>query len=130
VNEKESSHAKPTEKSVPRSPFPAEFATMGTKRMEDFVNAQTELFDVLQETNREWLDRIQSEATLASEFASKLTAARSIPDAMTTCQDWTSRRFELMAEDSKHLLANTQKFIETGARLWSNGWLIQGSLRT
>jgi hypothetical protein len=66
---------------------------------------------------------MQSEANLASEFASKLTTARSIPDAMTACQEWSSRRFEMMAEDGKHLFADTQKFIEAGARLVSNGWL-------
>jgi hypothetical protein len=99
---------------------------MGKKRIEDFVNAQTELFEALQATNRQWLDRAQTEANLASEFAAKLTAARSIPDAMTACQDWTTRRFELMAEDGKHLLADSQKFIETGARLLSNDWLTKG----
>ena len=39
------------------------------------------------------------------------------------CQEWTSRRFEMIADDGKHLLADTQKFMETGARLVSNGWL-------
>ena len=98
--------------------MPTEFAAMGKKRIEDFVNAQTEFLDALQETNREWFDRMQSEANLASEFASKLTAARSIPGAMTACQEWSSRRFEMMAEDGKHLLSDTQKFMETGAHLF------------
>ncbi len=31
-----------------------------------------------------------------------------IPDAMTACQEWTSWWFEMMAEDGKHLLADTQ----------------------
>ena len=105
------------------NPMSTEFATMGKKRIEDFVNAQTEFLDTLQETNREWFDRMQSEANLTSEFASKLTAARSIPDAMTACQEWSSRRFEMMAEDGKHLLSDTQKFMETGAHLLANGWL-------
>lgn len=88
-----------------------------------FVNAQTEFLDTLQETNREWFDRMQSEANLTSEFASKLTAARSIPEAIAACQEWTTRRFELIADDGKRLLADTQKFMETGARLLSSGWL-------
>jgi predicted phage tail protein len=106
--------------------MPAEFAVIGKKRVEDFAKAQTELFDTVQETNRQWLDRIQAEADLASEFAARLTAARSIPDAMTAYQDWTTRRFAMMAEDGKHLLADTQKFIEKGARLLSNGGLTKG----
>ncbi len=106
---------------------PAAFAMLGKKRIEDFANTQTELLDKLQETNRQWLDRMQSEANLASEFGTKLTAARSIPDAMTACQEWASRRFEMMAEDRKHLLTDYQMFSETGARLLSKCWLANGS---
>jgi hypothetical protein len=103
------------------NPISAEFAAAGRKQIEALVNAQTELFDRLQDTNRRWLDRMQAEANLASEFATKLTSARSIPDAMTACRDWASRRFELMAEDVKHVLDDTQKFMQTGSRLLSNG---------
>ena len=110
------------EKSLLPNLISLEFATMGKKRIEDFVNMQTELFENLQEANRHWLERVQSEATLASEFATKLTATRSISDAMTTCQEWTGRQIEMMAKDSKLLAADTQRFMETGARLLSSGW--------
>lgn len=106
---------------------PAEFAAMGQKRMEEFVNAQTEFVEELRKANQQWLERAQFEANAGSEFASKLTSAHSIPEAMTACQEWTSRRFEMMAEDGKHLLADTQKFMEMGAHLLSSGWLSNGS---
>ncbi len=109
-----------TEKSS-SNPIPNELAAMGKKRIDEFINLQTELFEKLQETNRQWLDRAQSEAALASEFASKLTSVRSLPEAMAACQEWTARRFEMMAEDGKHFLADTQKLMETGARFMSNG---------
>jgi hypothetical protein len=108
------------EKSSSPNLLPAEFAEMGKKRVEDFVNVQTEFVEKLQEMNRQWFDRAQSEAKLASELASKLTAARSIPDAMAAYQEWTSRRFEMMAEDGKQLLADTQKFMEAATRLLPN----------
>ena len=114
-------HAERTEISSLPNPVPAEFAAIVKKRMEELAKAQSEPLNELQETNRQWFARMQSEADLASEFGSKLTSARSIPDAMTACQEWTSRRFEMMAEDGKHLLADTQKFMETGVRLMSNG---------
>jgi Phasin protein len=101
---------------------PAEFAAMGKKQMDEFVKMQTELFDKFRETNEKWFDRAKSEADLASQFASKLTAARSIPEAMMACQEWSSHRFEMMAEDGKHLLEDSQKFMETGTKLVSNGW--------
>jgi hypothetical protein len=43
---------------------PADFAAEAKKRMEEVANAQTELLDIFQETNRHWVDRIQAEATL------------------------------------------------------------------
>ncbi len=99
---------------------------MGKKRIEELFNANTDLVEKLEESNRQWFDRAQSEANLVSEFTSKLTAARSIPDALAACQEWGSRRFELMAEDGKHLAADTQKFMEAGARLLATGWLPNG----
>lgn len=106
------SHTERTEKSLLPNLRPTVFAEMGEKRVEEFVNTQTELFERLQEMSRQWFDRAQSEANLASELASKLTAARSVPEAMAAYQEWVSRRFEMMAEDGKHLLEDTQKFME------------------
>ena len=111
------------EKSSSSSLIPTEFAAMGTKRLKDFAATQKELLEELQEVNRIWFDRMQSEASLASEFATKLTAARSIPETATIYQDWASRRMAMAAEDTKRLLADSQKFIETGARLLSSGRL-------
>jgi hypothetical protein len=67
-----------------KSPLPhivhPEFAAVGKKRMEEFVKAQKELLDELQETNRQWFERMQSEVNVVSDFASKLTTVRSISD--------------------------------------------------
>jgi hypothetical protein len=122
----EDSHTDRAEKSSPPNLILPEFATMGKKRIEELVKVQTELFEKVQEANQSWLDRMQTEASLASEFGAKLTAARSIPETVTACQEWTSRRTEMATEDAKHLLADTQKFMETGVRLLSNGWLSNG----
>jgi Phasin protein len=111
-----------TEKSLPPNFMSPEIAAMGQKRVEDFVKAQTELLDKFQEANRHWFDRMQSEANIASEFATKVIGARSITDAMAACQEWTTRRFEMAVEDGKRLVAETQKVMETGTRLLSNGW--------
>jgi hypothetical protein len=99
--------------------FP-EMAEMGKKRIESFVDAQRELLNQVQETNREWFDRLQSEAKVASDFANKVIGARSVPDAMTTCQEWANWQLETTAEDTKRFFADGQKFIEAGTRLLSN----------
>jgi hypothetical protein len=109
------------EKPFPFSFDTSEFAALGKKRMEAFVSAQSELLDEFQEANRRWLDRFQSEANLASEFASKLSGARTIPDAMAVSRDWTTRYFQMLAEDGRHFADDTRKLMETGARMFANG---------
>ena len=107
---------------LPPSLLSPELATMGKQCIEELFNVQTELLERLQETNQHWLERVQSEVALASKFAAKLTATHSVPEAMTTCQEWTGRQIEMIADDSKLLVADTQRFMETGARLLWNDW--------
>jgi hypothetical protein len=99
--------------------FP-EMAEMGKKRIENYVDAQRELLNQLQETNRKWFERMQSEAKVASDFANKVMGARSIPDAMTAYQEWANRQLEMTAEDAKRFFADGQKFIAASTRLVSN----------
>ena len=100
-----------------------------TEQMErsHFANAQAQFLDKPEATNRRWFERMQSEAALASKFASKLTMAGSVPDAVTACQAWASRRFEMMAEDRDHLLADYQMFTEAGAHFLWNSWQLNSS---
>jgi hypothetical protein len=107
--------------SPPIDPF-GEFATLNTTRVEGYVTVQAESMEMFEGMNRRWADRAQSEANLASDFVAKVMAARSIPDALTACQEWTSRRLELMAEDGKCVLADTQKVMESGRRFLAAAW--------
>jgi hypothetical protein len=97
-------------------------AEMGKKRIENFVDAQRELLNQVQETNRQWLDRMQSEVKVASDCANKVMAARSMPEAMTAYQEWANRQLEMRAEDAKHFFADGQKFVEASTRLMSSGF--------
>lgn len=119
-------HIKRARKSSSLTPPPAEFAATEKELIEKFVNIQTEFFDKFLEINRQWFDRAQSEANFASGFASKLAVARSVPEVMQTCQECTSRRFEMIAEDVKRLLTITEKLTETRGRLVLNGSVAKG----
>ena len=102
---------------------PPEFATIGQKSFEGLANAQSELLEKIQKANQDWFERMRLEATEASKFASRLTTARSLPEITAACQEWASRRMEIAADYGKRLLDNSQQFVETGARLFSNGYL-------
>jgi hypothetical protein len=116
------SHGKGMEEFAVFNLTPTDLAAEAKRRIEEFADAQIKQLDKLQETNRLWLDRMPAEANLASEFASKLAAARSLPEAMFTCQDWGKRRVEMTAEDTKHLLDDTQTFIQIGVQLLTKAW--------
>jgi hypothetical protein len=107
---------------APNLPGIPEMTEMGKKRIETFVEAQKELLNQVQESNRQWFDRMQSEAKIASDCVNKVMAARSIPEAMTAYQEWANRQLEMTAEDAKHFFADGQKFFETGTRLMSSGF--------
>ena len=102
-------------------PFALPLLTAAQKQFEAFTQAQSELTKKATEINRYWADRGQSEVSLTSEFASKLAAVHSIPDAMTAWQEWSSQRFERMAEDAKHLVVDIQEVMKAGTRLLPNG---------
>jgi Phasin protein len=113
-------HGEQTETSSLPDPAPADLAARARQRMEAFANAQTKLLQNVEETNRQWLIRVQAEAKLASEFISKLSAVRSVPDTLTAYRDWMGRRFDMMAEDTQHIVNNTQKFVQMGAHLFKD----------
>ena len=102
----------------------AELTAIGQQRFQDFLSAQAELLNQLRKLNEIWLDRLRSDAKLASEFTVKLTEARSIPEAMSASQEWATRRLQMrlqmMAEDGQQLAAVVQKLAETNARLFGS----------
>jgi Phasin protein len=115
----------PARAEKPSSLAPA-MPAMGKRRFEELAKIQADLLEEIREANQNWLDRMQSEATLASEFSSKLTASHSIVDTTAACQEWAKRRMELFTEDGQRLMTNSQKFMEKATRSLSNGWLSNG----
>ena len=101
---------------------PAQLAEMGKKQVEAMVDVQKELTKAIDEANRQWAARIKAETDLAAEFAAKLTAARSIPETATICQEWMTRRMAFFAEDSQRFVADIQKLTTATTRMLPKGW--------
>jgi hypothetical protein len=96
-----------------------EVAAEGRRRLEDFSEARTEIWDCLQDANRVLMERMQQEAALTAELASKLTASRSISETTTVLQDWTSKHIEMTTEDTRRLFSDAQQIFTAGTRFWS-----------
>ena len=107
----------------------AELAAIGKQRFQDFVSAQDEILNQLRKLNEIWLDRLRSDADLASEFTAKLAEAHSIPEAMSASQELATRRLQMMAEDGQQLAAVIQKLAETSALLLAPHELVMRILK-
>jgi histidinol dehydrogenase len=98
----------------------AEFVAEGRQRIEDFAGAQAQFWDRVQDSNRKWLARFQTEATITADFANKLTSAKSFTDAVNLLQNWTVKHLELATEDARRLLSDTQEIVAAGSRFWTD----------
>ncbi|QGM92780.1 hypothetical protein F7D13_01360 [Methylocystis rosea] len=98
----------------------AKVAAEGPRRLEDFSEARTEIWDCLQDANRVLMERMQQEAALTAELASKLTASRSFTETATVLQNWTSKHIEMTTEDTRRLFSDAQQMLSASTRFWSN----------
>ena len=95
-------------------PNAADVADMGKKQVEAMVDMQKQFMQTTEELNREWVDRLKAEAELVTEFANKLTAAKSIPETVAICQEWMTRRMEMFASDMQKFMTLTTRLVPRG----------------
>jgi hypothetical protein len=100
---------------------PAELAEFGKKRIAAMVELQKEFLETIEAMNQAWFERAKTEANLASELVTKLTAARSVPETANAYQECMTKRMDMLADDGRRIFADSQKFMHLGARLLSNG---------
>jgi hypothetical protein len=116
-----------SKKSTPSNLRPAELAKFGGKQAGTPMEMQKELPALVEQANRHWLARLEKERALASELASKLSAAKSLPDAAKEYQEWMIQRMGMMAEDSQKFYADSQKFMNSAVGLITKGAWPSGS---
>ncbi len=98
------------------------FFSIGQDRAEAAVALQKELLDAYEQTSRAWLARVQSEVALWSELATKLTATRSVPEALEAYTKCISKRMQMTAEDGQHLFNDCQQITQKITKSLTNGW--------
>jgi hypothetical protein len=103
------------------TPDPAELAKTAERQVEAIAETQKEFFHPLAKMNERWLSRAIAEARLAIDLGSKLSSARSVPDAVEAYQQWMADRTKTLARDGQQFVADCQRFMET-ARLLPEGW--------
>jgi hypothetical protein len=107
-----------TQSTEPSPPF----AKLGQEQTEAMAGMQKEILDAYEQANRAWLARVKSEVEFWSDLASKLSATRSVPEAMETYQKSAAHRMQMAAEDGRRLTEDYQKIMHKFSGSLSNGW--------
>ena len=95
---------------------------LGAERSEAMLTLQRELLGAYEEASRAWLARVQSEVDLWSGLGAKLSATRSVPEAVAAYQECVAQRMKMAAEDGQRLADECQKSMNKISRAFSNGW--------
>jgi len=110
---------KPTERT---SSNPTMSFAAGQEQTEAVLGMQKELLDAYEQASRAWLARVRSEVDLWTDLATKLTATRSLPEALGTYHECVTQRMQMAAEDGRRMSEECQKFLQTFTRPLPNGW--------
>jgi hypothetical protein len=95
---------------------------LGQEQSEAMLNLQKDLLGAYEEASRAWLARVQTEVDLWSGLAARLSATRSVPEAVAAYQECVAQRMKMAAEDGQRLADECQKGMNKISRALSNGW--------
>lgn len=100
--------------------FP-DFVNWGQHQTEAALNFQKAILESCEQASRIWVDRVQSELSLWSDLASKLSSTKSVPEAFETYTKCMSQRMQMAADDGRKLVEEAQLMTKKLAQSFGNG---------
>jgi hypothetical protein len=92
---------------------------VGARNITAGLRLQKEMLGLLSDMGQDWFARATAEAELGLRLTNRLTAARSVPDAVTAYQEWLGEWMNRCSEDSQRLLSDGQKMVVAGTRCFA-----------
>ena len=86
------------------------------------IDLQKTFLDSCERASRDWPARAQSELTLWSDLANKLTTSRTVPEAVETYTKCVSRRMQMAADDGRRLVDESQQITQKIAKSLGDSW--------
>jgi hypothetical protein len=86
------------------------------------LEAQGHFIKTLEEMSRDAMACASAEIERGLKLSKKLTAAQSVSDAVSAYQEWLSEEMAARSEEARRFMSNTQTFMTSGSRAFSNGW--------
>src|SRR5262249_31945413 len=107
---------------APKADLPP-FLNWGQEQTRAALALQRELLESYEQVNRAWLARVQSEVGLWSDLATRLTATKTVPEALEAYAKCVSERMKMASNDSRLLADEAQQITQKIAKALGNGWL-------
>jgi hypothetical protein len=85
------------------------------------LEVQNEFLKTFAEMSREVMSCAAAEVELSLKLSKRLSAARSLPDAIAAYQEWLSEEINARSEDARRFMTKSQKFMANSTRVFSNG---------
>jgi hypothetical protein len=100
---------------------PPDVVNWGQHQTEAALNLQKTILESCEHASRTWIDRMQSEISLWSDLASKLSNTKSVPEAFEAYTKCMSQRIQMAADDGRKLVEEAQQITQKFAQSLGNG---------
>jgi hypothetical protein len=98
------------------------FLNWGQDGREAAMGLQKAILESYEQASRAWLDRVRSEVSLWSDLANKLSATKSVPEALETYTKSVSQRMQMAADDGRRMVEEAQQISQKFAQSSGTGW--------
>ena len=91
----------------------------GNERTEAAIALQKAVLESYEQASRAWLTRVQSEISLWSDLANKLSSTHTVPEALDTYTKCVSQRMQMAADDGRRLVDESQQITQKSQSRWA-----------
>ena len=84
--------------------------------------AQNNFIKTLEEMSRDAMACATAEIERGLKLSKRLSASQSVSDAVAAYQEWLSEEMNARSEDARRFMSNSQSFMSTSSKAFSNGW--------
>ena len=86
------------------------------------VDAQNHFLKTLEEMSRDAMACATAEIERGLKLSKRLSTAHSVTDAVAAYQEWLSEEMSARSEDARRFISNSQSFMATSSKAFTNGW--------
>lgn len=75
--------------------------------------------DVLHDASHAWFARAASQTELAFKLPARPTSAQTLPDVLSTYQEWLNEWVDGVDQDSRRLISDSKKVVDESVRYFT-----------